>query len=103
MLVQARIEVMLVVALVIVVFIYIGLIYLWTVAQPQMNAATPALETLRQTVLGVPHETALAILKWAIILMAFYLITDALVSALRRNPRTKSSRLMRKDSDRKAQ
>src|SRR4028119_1323631 len=87
------------IALIVVFFIYIALVYLWTAAQPQINSATPALETLRQTFLGVPHETALAILKWALILVAFYLITDALVSALRRNPRSKSSRMMNKDVD----
>ncbi|HEX8235127.1 MAG TPA: hypothetical protein VF600_04160 [Abditibacteriaceae bacterium] len=90
---------MLFVALIVVFFIYIALVYLWTAAQPQINSATPALETLRQTFLGLPHETALAILKWALILMAFYLITDALLSALRKDPRSKSSRLMKKDTD----
>jgi TRAP-type C4-dicarboxylate transport system permease small subunit len=90
---------MLFIALVVVFFIYIALVYLWTAAQPQINSATPVLETLRQTFLGVPHETALAILKWALILTAFYLITDALLSALRKNPRSKSSRLMKKNSD----
>ena len=88
---------MLVVALIAAILVYVALGYIWVVAQPQFNSATPALETLRQTFLGVPHETALAILKWGIILMAFYLITDALVSLLRRNPRSKTARLSRKD------
>ena len=88
------------VALIVVFFIYVALVYLWTAAQPQINSATPALEALRHTFLGLPQDTALAILKWALILVAFYVITDALLSALRRNPRSKSSRLMKKDHDR---
>ncbi len=87
------------IALIVVFFIYVALVYLWTAAQPQINSATPALETLRHTFLGLPQETALAILKWALILVAFYVITDALLSALRRNPRSKSSHLMKKDLD----
>jgi TRAP-type C4-dicarboxylate transport system permease small subunit len=90
---------MLFVALVVVFFIYMALVFLWTAAQPQINAATPALETLRQTFLGLPHDTTLAILKWALILIAFYLITDALVSTLRRNPNSKNSRLLNKGSN----
>jgi TRAP-type C4-dicarboxylate transport system permease small subunit len=87
------------VALIVVFFIYIALVYLWTAAQPQINSATPVLETLRHTFLGVPQETALAILKWALILVAFYVITDALMSALRRNPNSKSSRMVKKDAE----
>src|SRR4028119_2449542 len=87
------------IALIVVFFIYVALVYLWTAAQPQINSATPALEALRHTFLGLPQETALAILKWALILVAFYVITDALMSALRRNPRSKSSRMMDKGVD----
>jgi hypothetical protein len=89
---------MLIVALFAAILVYVALGYLWVAAQPTLDSATPAMETLRQTFLGVPQETALAILKWGIILMAFYLITDALVSALRRNPHTKTARDSRKKS-----
>jgi len=88
---------MLVIALIAAFLVYIGLIYVWTIAQPQIDSAAAPLETLRQTFLGLPHDTALAILKWAIILMAFYLITDALISALRRNPKSKSAHLTKKE------
>jgi hypothetical protein len=90
---------MLVVALFAAILVYIALGYIWVAAQPALNnSPAPALETIRHTLLGVPHETALAILKWGIILMAFYLITDALISALRRNPKSKTARDSRKDS-----
>jgi hypothetical protein len=83
---------MLVVALIGAILVYVALGYIWVAAQPNLDSAAPALETIRQTFLGVPHDTALAILKWGIILMAFYLITDALVSAIKRNPRSKTAR-----------
>lgn len=84
---------MLFIALIGAILLYVVLGYVWQAAQPGLNASTPALETLRGHILGLPQDTVLAILKWGIIILGVYLVADALIAS--------SSRLKRRNAKRR--
>ncbi len=95
---------MLFIALIAAILLYVVLGYVWQAAQPGLNASTPALETLRGHVLGLPQETALAILKWGIIILGVYLVADALIGSSKTLRRRSAKRrdVKQRDEERRA-
>ena len=78
---------MLIIALLAAAALYLLLGFIYLTAKPYLRSSPAVLENLRQLILGLPQLEPLALLKWAIILVAFYLITDALRAAVRRRRR----------------
>jgi hypothetical protein len=74
---------MLIVALILAVFCYITLYLVWIVLSPHVNPTATTLTIVRDMLFSLPSPAPLAILKWAIILIAFYLIADALLAPTR--------------------
>jgi hypothetical protein len=74
---------MLIVGLILAVFCYVTLYLMWVVLSPHVDPAVSALTIVRDMLFSLPSPAPLAILKWAIILMALYLIADTLLASLR--------------------
>lgn len=83
---------MLFIALIAAILLYAALGYAWQLAQPGLNSSTPALETLRGHILGMPQDTVLLILKWGIIILGIYLVADALIASSSSLKRRKTRR-----------
>jgi hypothetical protein len=74
---------MLIVGLILAVFCYVTLYLVWIVLSPHVDPAVTTLTILRDMIFSLPAPAPLAILKWAIILMAVYLFADTLLASTR--------------------
>ncbi|HEX8833334.1 MAG TPA: hypothetical protein VF719_04000 [Abditibacteriaceae bacterium] len=94
---------MLIVALVAAFLLYVGLFFFWQSAQPQLDTPPAFVETVRDLVFFMPESPPMALLKWGLIMLAFYLVADALISHLKRDRRkTPSTNLHEYPSDSEA-
>jgi hypothetical protein len=74
---------MLIIALIFAVLFYITLYLVWIVMSPHVNPSSTVFTVLRDLLFSLPALAPLALLKWAIIIMTFYLIADTLLSSTR--------------------
>jgi hypothetical protein len=81
---------MLIIALVLGTVLYIALYFAWSMLQQEVSAPSSLFDYLRELVFRVPEATGLALLKWSLILIAFYLLSENLLSALKRRNRGKT-------------
>ena len=83
---------MLIIALILAALLYVVLYFVWTATASHLQAPSSTLMMLRDLIFSMPPLVPLAILKWAIIIMALYLIADALISPLKRKRRKAADR-----------
>ena len=74
---------MLIIALIFAVLFYITLYVVYVALSPHVHPSSTVFTVLRDLLFSLPTLTPLAILKWAIIIMAFYLIADTLLASTR--------------------
>lgn len=83
---------MLIVALVAAILVYALLAFIWVAMSPQNLSVSPVIATIQQAIFGVPQSTALGILKLGIIVLAIYILMDAMLAALRGKNREEKKR-----------
>lgn len=76
--------VMLIVALILAFVLYAGLILFYESAAPHLNAPPPLIIRMRDVVFSAPESLPLALLKWGLIIFAFYVVGDAIVVYVKR-------------------
>jgi hypothetical protein len=80
---------MLIIALVGAFVLYVALYFFYEAAGPAISTPPPFLLALRDMVFKTPDSTPLALLKWGVILFAFYILADGLLSSFKRRRRGK--------------
>jgi len=78
---------MLIVALIGAFLLYVVLYFFYEAASPRLGVAVPLLESVRAMLFTLPGSAPLAFLKLGLILLAFYVIIDALRAAISRSRR----------------
>jgi hypothetical protein len=87
---------MLIIALIAAFVLYIGLYFFWESAQVDLSGATAIAITLRDMIFSMPQSQPLALLKWGLIIFAFYLVGDGILSLAKGGGRTNSRRSARR-------
>ena len=75
---------MLIIALFGAFVLYVALYFFYEAAGANLNTAPPFLATLRNMIFSAPESLPIALLKWGIILFAFYIIGDGILASVRR-------------------
>lgn len=78
---------MLIVALIGAFLLYVFLCFFYQSAVNVSVQQVPFMTRLHDIILSVPEEVPLALLKWAIMMFAFYLVGDAIVSIAKKRRR----------------
>ena len=87
-----QIMVVLIIALIGAFLLYVALYIFYEAAGANLDTAPAVLVTLRNLVFRAPDSLALALLKWGLILFAFYIVADALIATLRHSGKGKDGR-----------
>lgn len=82
-------RVMFIIALIGAFILYVVLYFFYERAGSSLNTAPPFLVSLRDMIFSTPESMPLALLKWGLILFAFYLVGDGILSFLRRTRKGK--------------
>lgn len=80
---------MLIIGLIGAFVLYVALYFFYEAAGPNLSAPPAPLVALRDMILAQPDSMPLAILKWGLIIFAFYVISDALSSFVKRRRKGK--------------
>jgi len=80
---------MLIIALAGAFFLYVALYFFYEAAGPNLDSPPPFLVAVRDMILAQPDFAALAILKWGLIIFAFYVVSDALIAFVKRSRKGK--------------
>ena len=75
---------MLLIALIGAFVLYAALVIFYEAAAPSLNTPPSILVSLRNAILTAPEPLPLLILKWGLILFAFYILGDAILSFIKR-------------------
>ena len=80
---------MLIIGLIGAFVLYVALYFFYEAAGPNLDTTPPLLTTLHDMILAQPDLMPLAILKWGLIIFAFYVVGDGLLSFVKRSRKRK--------------
>jgi len=75
---------MLIIALIAAFLLYAGLVLFYEAAVPHLNAPPSFIVRLRDMIFSAPESLPLALLKWGLIIFAFYVVGDAILVYIKR-------------------
>ena len=80
---------MLIIGLIGAFVLYVALYFFYEAAGPNLDTTPPILTAIHDMILAQPDSRPLAILKWGLIIFAFYVLSDALSSFVKRRRKGK--------------
>ena len=78
---------MLIIGLVGAFILYVALYFFYEAAGPTIETPPPFLIALRDTITKQPESLPLLILKWGLIIFAFYIVGDGIISVVKKRSR----------------